>query len=53
MGEYIEREALRKRLREHCVKCDARYEDRLCLQCVIRNAWEIINETPAADVVEV
>lgn len=52
MKEYIEREAVRKQLKEQCAECDARFEDRLCLQCRVRSDWELIQAIPAADVVE-
>lgn len=51
--EYIERGALLKSIRKQCHECDARFEDRICQSCRVRDDIGTIKETPAADVVEV
>ena len=53
MAEYIEREALRKRIRKYCNACDARFEPRICGACGMKEAYEFIKEAPTANVVEV
>lgn len=50
MAEYINREAAIKKFKERCTKCDARFEDQLCLQCSGRSDLEIVCDLPAADV---
>lgn len=53
MAEYINREAAIKKFKERCSKCDARFEDPLCLQCSGRSDLEIVCGLPAADVAPV
>ena len=53
MAEYIEREAVIKKFKERCTKCDARFEDPLCLQCSGRSDLETVCDLPAADVAPV
>ena len=53
MAEYIEREALMRRIKEiHCAECDS-YHGVRCRACWVDDTLDYIDSEPAADVVEV
>ena len=53
MAEYIEREALIRRIKEiHCAECD-NYHGVRCRACWVDDTLDYIDSEPAADVVEV
>ena len=53
MAEYIEREALIRRITEiHCAECDS-YHGVRCRACWVDDTLDYIDSEPAADVVEV
>ena len=53
MTEYIEREALMRRIKEiHCAECDS-YHGVRCRACWVDDTLDYIDSEPAADVVEV
>lgn len=53
--EYIERDEVIERIRFYCLDCESlkRYGDACCDSCGIGDALYIIDDQPAADVVEV
>ena len=53
--EYIERDEVIERIRFYCLDCESmkRYGDACCKSCGIGDALYIIDDQPAADVVEV
>ena len=53
MAEYIEREALMRRIKEiHCAECDS-YHGVRCRACWVDDTLDYIDSEPAADVAEV
>lgn len=53
MAEYIEREALMRRIKEiHCAECDSYYGVR-CRACWVDDTLDYIDSEPAADVATV
>lgn len=53
MAEYIEREALTRRIKEiHCAECDS-YHGVRCRACWVDDTLDYIDSEPAADVVPV
>ena len=53
MAEYIEREALMRRIKEiHCAECDS-YHGVRCRACWIDDTLDYIDSEPAADVAPV
>ena len=53
MAEYIDREALMRRIKEiHCAECDS-YHGVRCRACWVDDTLDYIDSEPAADVVEV
>ena len=53
MAEYIEREALMRRIKEiHCAECDS-YHGVRCRACWVDDTLDYIDSEPAADVVPV
>ena len=53
MDEYIEREALRRRIKEiHCAECDS-YHGVRCRACWVDDTLDYIDSEPAADVAPV
>ena len=53
MTEYIEREALMRRIKEiHCAECDS-YHGVRCRACWVDDTLDYIDSEPAADVVPV
>ena len=53
MKEYIEREALMRRIKEiHCAECDS-YHGVRCRACWVDDTLDYIDSEPAADVVPV
>ena len=53
MAEYIEREALMRRIKEiHCTECD-NYHGVRCRACWVDDTLDYIDSEPAADVVQV
>ena len=53
MTEYIEREALIRRIKEiHCAECDS-YHGVRCRACWVDDTLDYIDSEPAADVAEV
>ena len=53
MDEYIEREALMRRIKEiHCAECDS-YHGVRCRACWVDDTLDYIDSEPAADVVQV
>ena len=53
MAEYIEREALIRRIKEiHCAECDS-YHGVRCRACWVDDTLDYIDSEPAADVIEV
>ena len=53
MAEYIEREALMRRIKEiHCAECDS-YHGVRCRACWVDDTLDYIDSEPTADVVEV
>ena len=53
MAEYIEREALMRRIKEiHCAECDS-YHGVRCRACWVDDTLNYVDCEPAADVVEV
>ena len=53
MAEYIEREALRRRIKEiHCAACDS-YQGVRCRACWVDDTLDYIDSEPAADVAPV
>ena len=53
MAEYIEREALMRRIKEiHCAECDS-YHGVRCRACWVDDNLDYIDSEPAADVVPV
>ena len=53
MAEYIEREALMRRIKEiHCAKCDS-YHGVRCRACWVDDTLDYIDSEPSADVVPV
>ena len=53
MDEYIEREALMRRIKEiHCAECDS-YHGVRCRACWVDDALDYIDSEPAADVATV
>ena len=53
MAEYIEREALMRRIKEiHCAECDS-YHGVRCRACWVDDTLDYIDSEPAADVVVV
>ena len=53
MAEYIEREALMRRIKEiHCAECDS-YHGVKCRACWVDDTLDYIDCEPAADVVHV
>ena len=53
MVEYIEREALMRRIKEiHCAECDS-YHGVRCRACWVDDTLDYIDSEPAADVVPV
>ena len=53
MAEYIEREALIRRITEiHCAECDS-YNGVRCRACWVDDTLDYIDSEPAADVAEV
>ena len=53
MAEYIEREALMRRIKEiHCAECDS-YHGVRCRACWVDDTLDYIDSEPVADVVEV
>ena len=53
MAEYIEREALMRRIKEiHCAKCDS-YHGARCRACWVDDTLDYIDSEPAADVAPV
>lgn len=50
MAEYIEREALMRRIKEiHCAECDS-YHGARCRACWVDDTLDYIDSEPAADV---
>ena len=50
MAEYIEREALMRRIKEiHCAECDS-YQGVRCRACWVDDTLDYIDSEPAADV---
>ena len=53
MAEYIEREALMRRIKEiHCAECDG-YQGARCRACWVDDTLDYIDSEPAADVAPV
>ena len=53
MAEYIEREALMRRIKEiHCAECDS-YHGVRCRACWVDDTLDYIDSEPAADVAPV
>ena len=53
MAEYIEREALMRRIKEiHCAECDS-YHGVRCRACWVDDTLDYIDSEPVADVAEV
>ena len=53
MAEYIEREALMRRIKEiHCAECDS-YDGLRCRACWVDDTLDYIDSEPAADVAPV
>ena len=53
MAEYIEREALIRRIKEiHCAECDS-YQGVRCRACWVDDTLDYIDSEPAADVAPV
>ena len=53
MKEYIEREALMRRIKEiHCAECDS-YHGVRCRACWVDDTLDYIDSEPAADVAQV
>lgn len=53
MAEYIDREALMRRIKEiHCAECDS-YHGLRCRACCVDDALDYIESEPAADVAQV
>lgn len=53
MSEYIEREALMRRIKEiHCAECDS-YHGVRCRACWVDDTLDYIDSAPAADVAPV
>ena len=53
MAEYINREALMRRIKEiHCAECDS-YHGLRCRACSVDDALDYIDREPAADVAPV
>ena len=53
MAEYIEREALMRRIKEiHCAECDS-YHGVRCRACWVDDTLDYIDSEPAADVTPV
>ena len=53
MAEYIEREALMRRIKEiHCAECDS-YHGVRCRACWVDDTLDYIDSEPAADVAQV
>ena len=53
MTEYIEREALMRRIKEiHCAECDS-YHGVRCRACCVDDTLDYIDSEPAADVATV
>ena len=53
MAEYIEREALMRRIKEiHCAECDS-YHGVRCRACWVDDTLDYIDSEPAADVATV
>lgn len=53
MADYIEREALMRRIKEiHCAECDS-YHGVRCRACWVDDTLDYVDCEPAADVVEV
>ena len=53
MAEYIEREALMRRIKEiHCAECDS-YHGARCRACWVDDTLDYIDSEQAADVAEV
>ena len=53
MAEYIEREALMRRIKEiHCAECDS-YHGVRCKACWVDDTLDYIDSEPAADVAPV
>ena len=53
MAEYVEREALMRRIKEiHCAECDS-YHGVRCRACWIDDTLDYIDSEPAADVAPV
>ena len=53
MKEYIERDALIRRIKEiHCAECDS-YNGVRCRACLVDDALDYIDSEPAADVAPV
>ena len=53
MAEYIEREALMRRIKEiHCAECDS-YHGLRCRACWVDDTLDYIDSEPAADVAPV
>lgn len=53
MAEYIEREALMRRIKEiHCAECDS-YHGLRCRACWVDDTLDYIDSEPAADVTPV
>lgn len=53
MAEYIEREALMRRIKEiHCAECDS-YHGVRCRACLVDDTLDYIDSEPAADVAPV
>lgn len=53
MAEYIEREALMRRIKEiHCAECDS-YHGVRCRACWVDDTLDYIDSEPAADVAKV